>query len=113
MSFDLDAKIEYLEQEFEDPKCTTCGGKTIWAEDAWTCTKCGDEWYSDHGPQFAPPGSENRGRESAVACNRESPPGAAPKDCEGLMVCPRCGKRYPQTLVGRCRGDSNQDKEPQ
>lgn len=24
--------------------CATCGGELQWAEDAWICTSCGDEW---------------------------------------------------------------------
>jgi hypothetical protein len=41
------------------PKCSSCGGRTHWADDAWVCFRCGDEWYPDHGPQFAPPGSDD------------------------------------------------------
>jgi hypothetical protein len=37
------------------PKCSSCGGRTHWADEAWVCFQCGDEWYPDHGPQFASP----------------------------------------------------------
>lgn len=36
-------------------KCTTCGGRCLWADDAWVCSRCGDEWYPDHGEMYAPP----------------------------------------------------------
>lgn len=28
--------------------CATCRGQCLWADDAWTCRSCGDEWNSDH-----------------------------------------------------------------
>jgi len=34
------------------PRCATCGGACQAAEDAWVCTRCGDEWYPDHGPEY-------------------------------------------------------------
>jgi hypothetical protein len=41
----------------DDPRCSTCGGRCLWADDAWTCTRCGDEWDRDHDPiNFADPG---------------------------------------------------------
>lgn len=40
------------------PPCTTCGAVTNWAEDAWTCTKCGDEWHADHGALYRDPSDD-------------------------------------------------------
>ncbi len=40
------------------PLCSSCLGVCRWAEDAWVCTVCGDEWYPDHHPRFAPPGAK-------------------------------------------------------
>lgn len=37
-------------------RCAVCNGLCFWSEDAWVCTKCGDEWYPDHGPEYAAPG---------------------------------------------------------
>jgi len=28
--------------------CPSCGGRAPWADDAYVCTSCGDEWYPDH-----------------------------------------------------------------
>lgn len=41
-------------------ECSSCAGKCRWVDDAWVCQKCGDEWYPDHGPQFAAPQPETR-----------------------------------------------------
>lgn len=51
------ARLGYRGREASAPTCATCGGPTVWAEDAWTCRRrgCGDEWYPDHGPAYAPP----------------------------------------------------------
>lgn len=37
--------------------CSSCGGKRTcrWADEAWVCFRCGDEWYPDHGDEYAPP----------------------------------------------------------
>lgn len=37
--------------------CLGCGGKRTcrWSIDAWVCSACGDEWYPDHGPEYADP----------------------------------------------------------
>jgi hypothetical protein len=29
-------------------RCPSCGGRAPWSDDAWTCERCGDEWYPDH-----------------------------------------------------------------
>lgn len=34
-------------------ECSSCLGRCLWAEDAWVCVRCGDEWYPDHGGQYA------------------------------------------------------------
>ena len=39
------------------PKCASCHGSCRWSDDAWVCRKCGDEWYPDHGAEYAPPGA--------------------------------------------------------
>lgn len=40
--------------------CTTCRGLCLWAEDAWVCGSCGDEWYPDHDPRYyAAPGEKS------------------------------------------------------
>lgn len=38
-------------------RCSSCGGVCRWAETAWTCTDCGDEWTSDHDVRYAAPGA--------------------------------------------------------
>lgn len=40
-------------------RCSSCGGRCLWAEDAWTCTACGDEWDEDHNLRYAPPWSDD------------------------------------------------------
>lgn len=36
------------------PTCAACGGDCRNADDGWwICTKCGDEWDADHGPEYA------------------------------------------------------------
>lgn len=37
-------------------KCSSCGGQCMWADDAWVCRRCGDEWYPEHDPMYAEPG---------------------------------------------------------
>jgi hypothetical protein len=37
--------------ESSDPvtiTCSSCGGPADWADEAWVCEDCGDEWYPDH-----------------------------------------------------------------
>jgi hypothetical protein len=36
-----------------EPRCGACGAACRWVEDAWVCTSCGDEWYPDHGSEYA------------------------------------------------------------
>ena len=36
-------------------QCGRCGGRCHWVDDAWVCRACGDEWYPDHGPEYAAP----------------------------------------------------------
>lgn len=35
--------------------CSSCGGVAHWHDTAWVCSRCGDEWYGDHGVQFGDP----------------------------------------------------------
>jgi hypothetical protein len=35
------------------PECPSCGSLCNWADDAWICTGCADEWHPEHGPEFA------------------------------------------------------------
>ena len=44
----------------QSPRCSTCLGECHWVEGAWVCWECGDEWYPDHGPEFAAPPEEKR-----------------------------------------------------
>lgn len=48
---------EVMRPRQKEPKCSVCGTKCMWVEDAWVCTRksCGSEWYPDHGPEYAPP----------------------------------------------------------
>jgi len=39
-------------------RCSVCGGRCYWSEDAWTCSACGSEWNEDHSLNFAPPWSD-------------------------------------------------------
>lgn len=36
-------------------ECAGCGGQCYWADDAWVCNDCGDEWYPQHGTVYNPP----------------------------------------------------------
>lgn len=29
-------------------RCPGCDGEAPWADDAWVCRSCGDEWYPEH-----------------------------------------------------------------
>lgn len=51
------------------PKCASCGGACQAADDAWVCTKCGDEWYPDHGPEYAMGDEE----EASMSARSENP----------------------------------------
>lgn len=46
-------------------RCSSCGGKCVWADDAWTCLSCGDEWVEDHDLRYAPPWSDEDERRVA------------------------------------------------
>jgi hypothetical protein len=35
--------------------CSSCRGVCWWADDAWVCNDCGDEWQPEHGQKFRPP----------------------------------------------------------
>lgn len=35
------------------PTCSACNAPTRWVDDAWVCTRCGAEWYPDHGEKYA------------------------------------------------------------
>jgi hypothetical protein len=37
-------------------KCSSCGGRCHWCEDAWVCDECGDEWYREHDRRYEAPG---------------------------------------------------------
>lgn len=72
----------------DDPRCSTCGARCRWAEDAWTCTGCGDEWDGDHDPiNYADP-------DRPVACTRPLP--YRVHETRSVMVGglpPTCGRR--------------------
>ena len=44
-------------------KCASCGGRCYWADTAWTCRHCGDEWDEAHGLEYAAPGDWTPGSE--------------------------------------------------
>lgn len=35
-------------------RCASCNGLCDWHDEAWVCRRCGDEWYPDHGDNYAP-----------------------------------------------------------
>jgi len=37
--------------------CASCLGDCYWHDEAWVCDSCGDEWYPDHGSEYAAPGA--------------------------------------------------------
>lgn len=41
-------------------QCSSCGHDSCyWEGEAWTCDRCGDEWYEDHGREYAAPTDDN------------------------------------------------------
>lgn len=45
----------WLREHDDHVDCSTCGGRCYWSDDSWVCGDCGDEWYPDHGEEYAAP----------------------------------------------------------
>jgi hypothetical protein len=59
-----DTAVRVEQSARPDPRCATCGDRCTWADDAWVCCGCGDEWYPDHGRAYAHPGQQRQDKDT-------------------------------------------------